>query len=275
MEAALAEPIPGDDFPYVMFDTGGYIENFNDASLRTMADRAASIGVEVFIVDLGWTRSVGDWRYNTSKFPLGLKDFSDYVHAKGMKLGLHWTPAEAATNSPVMTTHPEYQATEPSEYYGALGLCLGNTPGQTWARTMIDDMVTNYNFDWVTQDGENLVKSCTRADHTHDPANSNYDNSVNGIDSLVSTMRTRHPDLLWENNADGGDMLTFQMVKNYVTAASCDACAEDLRLQAVYGMSYAFSPRYIDRYLRSGKSHEVEHAHGGIRWSVDHHADDQ
>ncbi len=249
VEAVLARPIPDNNFPYVMFDTWAYQQNFNDGTLRTMAARAAAMGVEVFIVDLGWTRSIGDWRANTAKFPSGLKSFSDYVHSLGMKLGLHWTPAEASPISPIMTSHPEYQATEASEYFGALGLCLSNTPGQTWARTALNDIVTSYGVDWITQDGENLVKECTRADHTHDPANSNYDNSVNGIDSLLAYSIAKHPQLLWENNADGGDMLTFQMVKNYVTAASCDACSEILRLQSVYGMSYVFPPRYIDRYV--------------------------
>jgi len=252
VEQVVAQPLPDEGFPYVMFDTWAYEEAFDETSLRTMAARAASMGVEVFIIDLGWTRSIGDYRYNVSKFRTGLKGFSDYVHSLGMKLGLHWTPAEASTVSPVMTLHPEYQATEPSEYFGALGLCLGNTPGQDWARSAIDAMVTNYNFDWVTQDGENLVKECTDPKHTHNPANSNWDNSVNGIDSLVATMRTKHPNLLWENNADGGDMLTFQMVKNYVTADSCDACGEDQRLQAVFGMTYPFSPRYVERYVTGG-----------------------
>ena len=177
-----------------------------------------------------------------------------------MKLGLHWTPAEAAPTSPVMTQHPEYQATEPSEYFGATALCLGNTPGQIWARNAIDNMLTSYAFDWLTQDGENLVKECTDAKHTHDPANSNWDNSVNGIDSLVAAMRAKHPNLLWENNSDGGDMLTFQMMRNYVTADSCDACAEDQRLRARQRHDLSL-PAPLRGALCNRFALEVDHAH--------------
>ena len=81
VEQVVAQMIPDDNFPYVMFDTWGYQESFNDTSLRNMAARAASMGVEVFIIDLGWSRSIGDWRNNTSKFPTGLKSFTDYVHS--------------------------------------------------------------------------------------------------------------------------------------------------------------------------------------------------
>ncbi|MGH8247198.1 MAG: GH36 C-terminal domain-containing protein, partial [Gammaproteobacteria bacterium] len=53
----------------------------------------------------------------------------------------------------------------------------------------------------------------------------------------------------WENNADGGTMSTYEAVKHYVTFSSCDACPHQPQRQAVWGMSYAFPPRYINRYM--------------------------
>jgi alpha-galactosidase len=149
----------------------------------------------------------------------------------------------------LITNFPDWTATSPSQYYGADPVCLSNAPMQTYAQAEISELVQNYQPDWITQDGENLVKQCTKSTHTHDPANSNWSNSVQGIDALVAWSGAQYPNLLWENNSDGGEMLTYNMVKNYVTAASCDACGEELRIQAVYGQSYAMSPRYIDRYV--------------------------
>ncbi len=255
VEAVLAMPIPDNNFPYVAFDTWGYNTAFSSAGLNQMAANAAAMGVELFIVDLGWNTAIGNTQAANWKFgDGGLPAFSNYIHSLGMKLGLHWTPAEAAPDSDVIVNNPDWAATELYEYFGADGLCLSNTPMQAYAQAEISEMVNNYQPDWITQDGENLVKQCTKTTHTHDPANSNWSNSVNGIDMLVGWSRTQYPNLLWENNSDGGEMLTYNMVKNYVTAASCDSCGEELRVAAVYGQSYAFSPRYIDRYVTGAPS---------------------
>jgi alpha-galactosidase len=201
-------------------------------------------------VDLGWNTAIGNTESADAKFgPGGLPAFSNYVHSLGMKLGLHWTPVDAASNSDLLTNFPDWQATDPFPYYNADPVCLSNAPTQSYAQTEISEIVQDYQPDWITQDGENLVKQCTKSTHTHDPANSNWSNSVQGIDALVAWSGTQYPSLLWENNSDGGEMLTYNMVKNYVTAASCDACGEELRIEAVYGQSYAMSPRYIDRYV--------------------------
>ena len=34
-------------------------------------------------------------------------------------------------------------------------------------------MIDEYHVDWILQDGQNMVKQCTKSTHTHDPADSN------------------------------------------------------------------------------------------------------
>ena len=70
------------------------------------AEAAARLGVELFTVDLGWARAIGDWHDDPAKFPSGLRALSDYVHSLGMKFGLHFALAEAAPDSPVLRRIP-------------------------------------------------------------------------------------------------------------------------------------------------------------------------
>jgi hypothetical protein len=44
-------------------------------------------------------------------------------------------------------------------------------------------------------------------------------------------------------------MMTFNMVRNYVTSIACDDSGPDTSRQAVYGVTFPFSPRYADRYM--------------------------
>ena len=79
-------------------------------------------------------------------------------------------------------------------------------------------MIREYNVDWILLDGVNLVKVCTKRTHTHNPQNSNYANSVDGIDQIVGAIRREAPQVAIENCQSGGRMMTYQMVKQCATS---------------------------------------------------------
>ena len=65
------------------------------ATLAALADRAASIGVERYVLDDGWfsgrrsdRAGLGDWQVDESVWPGGLHRLADYVRGLGMEFGL-------------------------------------------------------------------------------------------------------------------------------------------------------------------------------------------
>jgi hypothetical protein len=259
VESVLAKPMPEDGkFPYVAWDSWGYETSINESLLRRNAEVAAKLGMEMFIVDLGWSRTIGDWRHDPSKFPNGLAPLSDYVHSLGMKFGLHLAIAEAALDSPVVRDHPEWLSTEPYSYFGAKGLCLSHKPVQEWLIQEIVRVIDEAKVDWILQDGEHLIKRCSRKDHTHDPDDSNYSNAANGLNTVIEAVQKLRPKVLWESCANGGSMMTFNMVKYYVTSITNDASGALGSRQAVYGATYPFPARYADRYMPENPSSTYE-----------------
>jgi alpha-galactosidase len=250
VDSVLARPAPDSKtFPYVSWDSWAYQEKIDELTLRRNAGIAADLGAQLFIVDLGWARSIGDWHADPAKFPNGLGALSDYVHSLGMKFGLHFALAEAAAASPVIQNNPDWTATDDSNYFGAKSLCLSNQPTQDWLIQEAIRMIDEYRVDWILQDGQNMVKQCTKTTHTHDPADSNYANAVQGINAVVSAIQQARPNVLWENCENGGNMMTFNMVKSYVTSITNDASGSLASRQAVYGATYPFPPRYAERYM--------------------------
>lgn len=71
--------------------------NFNEKLIREMADLLVSSGMKdagyaYVIVDDNWTGprdSLGFLTVDANRFPSGLKDLSEYIHSRGLKLGLY------------------------------------------------------------------------------------------------------------------------------------------------------------------------------------------
>jgi len=249
VEAALAQPVPDQNFPYVMWDSWKYSVDIDETRLRRNAEIASRLGIEVFVVDLGWARALGDWRPDPAKFPSGMRALSDYVHSLGMKFGLHFPLAEADLKSPVLVQNPDWTSTDRNQYYHGVSLCLSHRAVRDWLVRETVRMIDEYNIDWILQDGENMVKLCTKSSHSHDPENSNYSNSVEGLNAVVAAVQTRRPRVHWENCENGGNMMTYNMVRRYVTSIAADDSGPLTTRQAIHGITYPFPPRYSDRYM--------------------------
>jgi hypothetical protein len=250
VEAVLAKPAPdARSFPYLSWDSWAYEDQIDEQTLRRNADLAASLGVELFVVDLGWARAIGDWHADPRKFPHGLDSLADYVHSLGMKFGLHFALAEADPASPVLEANPDWTSTESDGYFGARSLCLSNQPTRDWLVQEGIRIIDEYHVDWILQDGQNMVKQCAKTTHTHDPNDSNYANAVDGLNAVVAAIQAARPNVSWENCENGGNMMTFNMVKSYVTSITNDASGALDSRRAVYGATYPFPPRYAERYV--------------------------
>ena len=74
--------------------------NVDEAGQKALAEKAARIGVERFVMDDGWfgarassRAGLGEWIPNPNKFPHGLGPLIEHVHKLGMDFGL-WVEPE-------------------------------------------------------------------------------------------------------------------------------------------------------------------------------------
>lgn len=237
------------DFPWVAWDSWGYNKNINEELLFENARLAAQLGMELFIVDLGWSRAIGDWRPDPVKFPRGLRPLSDYVHSLGMKFGLHYAFPEAEAHTPILEENPDWTSSRTYNYIGAESLCLGHKPVRDWIISEGVRLIRENNVDWILQDGQTIVKYCDKETHTHHPQDSNWANSEEGLDVIIAEIKRQAPQAVWEHCANGGQMMTFKMAQQYVTSITNDASGPLGSRQGVFGVTYPFSARYADRYM--------------------------
>jgi alpha-galactosidase len=83
--------------------------------LTALADAAAEVGVERFVLDDGWflgrrddTAGLGDWLVDPVVWPEGLHPLVDHVRGLGMEFGLWVEPEMVNPDSELARAHPEW-----------------------------------------------------------------------------------------------------------------------------------------------------------------------
>ncbi|MBK8047486.1 MAG: alpha-galactosidase [Anaerolineales bacterium] len=85
----------------------------SEASQIAVAERAAQMGVELFVMDDGWFQGrnrdnagLGDWWPDPKKFPNGIQPLIDRVNALGMEFGIWVEPEMVNPDSDLYRAHP-------------------------------------------------------------------------------------------------------------------------------------------------------------------------
>jgi len=104
--------------PYLFYNTWGfqernkwwngktYLASMNQERILAEIETAHRMGLEVFVLDTGWYSKTGDWQVNRSFFPDGLDAIRAKLTQYGMKLGLWFSPTQAAVTSRVVRELP-------------------------------------------------------------------------------------------------------------------------------------------------------------------------
>src|SRR5699024_8257790 len=111
--------LPGHPHPklrpvlYDSWEATGF--DVNQKNQERLAEVAAQLGVERFVMDDGWfgernsdNAGLGDWFVNRKKFPQGLKPLIDKVHSLGMSFGLWVEPEMVNPDSHLYREHPDW-----------------------------------------------------------------------------------------------------------------------------------------------------------------------
>ena len=87
----------------------------DQARLIDLAERAAHVGIERFVLDDGWFRGrtddragLGDWYVDDERWPDGLHPLVDRVHELGMEFGLWVEPEMVNLDSDLARRHPDW-----------------------------------------------------------------------------------------------------------------------------------------------------------------------
>ena len=89
--------------------------DFDAPKLNEIAAAAASLGIELFVLDDGWfghrdndRSSLGDWFVHRKKLPRGLGELAAEILKKGLNFGLWFEPEMVSVDSELYRAHPDW-----------------------------------------------------------------------------------------------------------------------------------------------------------------------
>jgi hypothetical protein len=242
---------PDAAFPYLIADSWGLHERIDEAYMRRMIDEAAALGVEIFTLDKGWERAVGDW-YPNERFPSGIGALSDYARERGLAFGLWCGFGNADPAAPIACENPDWLAkwdgTAHRWSFGCHSLCLAHEPARRWIKDELDRIIREYGVSWFLHDFETIAR-CNSDRHTHSPGSGDYAN-VAALYDLLDHLRAVHPRINIENCWNGGRMMDFGMLQRHDTSIGDDWCLAVLNRLAVFGVTRFLPPSWSGKYMR-------------------------
>lgn len=171
--------------------------------IGALAEAAAAIGIERFVLDDGWfrgrnddTAGLGDWTADPIKYPHGLKPLADQITGLGMEFGLWVEPEMINPDSELYRAHPDWALVAPAR----------DRP--TARHQLVLDLrraeVRDYLFEALDRLLTELPISYLKWDHNRDLAPAGGWQQVQGSYTLLSALRRAHPAVEIESCAGGG-----------------------------------------------------------------------
>jgi len=228
----------------------------SEAGQRRLAERAARLGVECFVVDDGWftgrdndRAGLGDWTPDPAKFPRGLGPLIERVNNLGMRFGLWVEPEMVNPDSDL------YRGNQDWVYHFAhrtrslsrnqLVLNLARPDVAEWVFRTLDRLLGENHIEFVKWDmNRPFSEPGWPAEAGRNPERVWLDH-VRHLYAILDGLRAAHPGVEFESCSGGGgraDLGVLRRVEQVWTSDNTDAW-DRVRIQ--HGFSQAYPPQVM------------------------------
>jgi alpha-galactosidase len=257
-------------------------------TLTRLADVAAAVGVERFVLDDGWfrgrrddTAGLGDWEVDDAVWPDGLHPLVDHVRALGLQFGLWVEPEMVNPDSELARAHPEWllatggRLPPPSRHQQVLD--LGHQGAWQYVLTTLDALLHEYDIGFL------------KWDHNRDLVDAGHGAAgVPGVHrqtlaayALLDELRARHGDVEIESCSSGGGRVDLEILArtDRVWTSDCNDALERQAIQRWTGL--LLPPELMGAHVgppqahTTGRRHDLDLragtalvGHFGIEWDI-------
>lgn len=245
--------------------------------LRALADRAAAVGVERFVLDDGWfggrrddRRGLGDWWVSPDVYPDGLGPLIDHVRSRGMDFGIWVEPEMVNPDSDLYREHPDWVLGDPAVLgRDQLVLDLGRPDCRDTIFERLDRLLGDHDIAFV------------KWDMNRDVVGAGAHRQTLAVYGLLDALRARHPGIEFESCASGGGRADAGILR-WTDRIWTSDCNDPLERQTIQrGFSLVFPPEVMGAHIGPPRAHTTGRSsrlafraatalfgHLGIEWDL-------
>ncbi|WP_075181745.1 alpha-galactosidase [Pantoea sp. 1.19] len=244
---------------------GIYFRHDPDYILQ-MAEAAAQLGVERFIIDDGWFKgrnndlaALGDWYLDEQKYPQGLTPLIARVNALGMGFGIWVEPEMINPDSDLFRAHPDWVLALPG-YAQATGrhqyvLNLNIPAAFDYLVARLSWLLGDHAIEYVKWD---MNRELVQPGHAGRAA---ADAQTRQFYRLLDTLRARFPAVEFESCASGGGRIDYEVLQRCHRFWASDNNDALERTTIQRGMSYFFPPEVMGAHIGHRRCHATFRQH--------------
>ena len=240
----------------------------NEKDLIELADAAAAVGVERFVLDDGWfgarrddRTGLGDWTVSCDVWPQGLHPLVDHVRALGMQFGLWVEPEMVNPDSDLARAHPEWIMSARSEWpltgRHQQVLDLANPDCYAHIRDALLALLDEYDIAYLKWDhNRDLVEAGTGPHRT-----AGVHGQTAAFYRLVDDLKQSHPGLEIESCSSGGGRVDLGVLErtDRIWGSDDNDPLERQRINA--WTAQLIPPELIGAHIASAPSHVTGRTH--------------
>jgi alpha-galactosidase len=232
----------------------------DEAGQEALAEKAASIGVERFVMDDGWYgqrandhAGLGDWYVNPVKFPHGLKPLIDKVHSLGMDFGLWVEPEMVNADSDLYRKHPDwvlnFTGRPRSEGRNQLVLNLARPDVRAYVFQVLDKLLNENDIAFLKWDyNRNWSEPGWPAVAPEDQKKV-YIDYIRNLYAILAEVREKHPHVEIEGCSGGGSRIDLGLLRYSDEVWPSDNTDAFDRLLIQDGFTYAYAPAVMAAWV--------------------------
>ena len=252
---------------------GAYFK-FDAKVLKQMIDDAASMGLEMFVLDDGWfgnkyprnngETSLGDWTVCREKLPQGIEGLTESARKHGVKFGIWIEPEMTNTRSELYEKHPDWVIQQPyrENRKGRGGtqqvLDLSNPAVQEFVFSVVDRLMTAHpDIAYIKWDDNMTLYNYGSTFLPADRQSHLYIEYHRGMDKVLRRIREKYPRLVMQSCASGGGRVNYGVLPYYDEFWTSDNTDALQRIYMQWGVSNFYPAVAMASHVSASPNHQT------------------